>query len=107
MLLRIVLIIVAYNASLKNPKISAINCGTDSRPTWYPAEKLLILPYQVFKRTAPDTVTADILDVACHTPKTTRALIEHEGLRKLGVVPGVGPQLFVSSYTLSQTQLDY
>lgn len=90
------LTITAYNARLQSPDMPAINCGTDNRPKWYPAEKLLILPYQMFKRTVPDTLTADMLDVACHFPETTRALIEHEGLRKLGLDPEGGPMQFVS-----------
>ncbi|KAH7380394.1 Piwi domain-containing protein [Phaeosphaeria sp. MPI-PUGE-AT-0046c] len=92
-----------YNATLQNPGMPAINCGTDSRPTWYPPEKLFILPFQLFKRTVPDTLTAEMLDVACHFPKVTRALIEHEGLRKLGLVAGAGP---TQLHTCPAVQID-
>jgi eukaryotic translation initiation factor 2C len=97
-----VLTIAAYHTNLMITKMPAINCGRDSRPTWYPAEKLSILPYQLFKRTVPDTLTADMLDVACNLPETTRALIEHEGLQKLGLIPGQGVTSFVSCHGIPQ-----
>jgi eukaryotic translation initiation factor 2C len=76
--------------------LPAINCGTDDRPLWYPPEKLKILPHQLYKRQVPDTLMASMLEVASHHPRTTRALIELEGLRKLGLEPGAGLQPFVS-----------
>jgi eukaryotic translation initiation factor 2C len=82
------LTIAAYNTNPLNPNMPAINCGTDIQPRWYLPEKLLILPYQMYKRQVPESLTASMLDVAAHHPDTTRALIEHEGLRHMGLNPG-------------------
>ncbi|KAF1849347.1 Piwi-domain-containing protein [Cucurbitaria berberidis CBS 394.84] len=79
-----------YKKTLQYPQLPAINCGTKLKPLWYPAEVLQILPYQIYKRKVPDGLTKDMLDIACHPPKDTRALIEHEGLRKLGLSSSPG-----------------
>jgi eukaryotic translation initiation factor 2C len=87
---------LAYGVTLQYPFLPAINCGTDDQPLWYPPEKLKILPHQLYKRQVPDALMAGMLQVASHHPRTTRALIELEGLRKLGLEPGAGLQPFVS-----------
>jgi eukaryotic translation initiation factor 2C len=78
-----------YNINAQYPTMAAINCGTEESPKWYLPEKLRILPYQIYRRRVPDSLTADMHAVACHHPKVTRALIEHEGLPMLGLTPGV------------------
>jgi eukaryotic translation initiation factor 2C len=78
-----------YNATPLYPGMPAINCGTELRPMWYLPEKLQILPYQIYKRQVPESLTASILNIAAHHPNFTRALIEHEGLRHMGLNPGV------------------
>ncbi|KAH4122881.1 hypothetical protein HBH47_082000 [Parastagonospora nodorum] len=77
-----------YQSPPLNPKMPAINCGTDTAPKWYLPEKLQILPYQIHKRKVPEALTSEMLDIALHHPDTTRALIEHECLAKLGLRPG-------------------
>ena len=42
------------------------------------------MPFQICKQ-IPDELTAAMLQDACHTPARARALIEAEGLKKLGV----------------------
>jgi len=83
----------------------AINCGTDTAPKWYLPEKLQILPYQIHKRKIPDALTSEMLDNALHHPDTTRALIEHEGLGKLGLKPGESLKPFVSQFRYCLKQL--
>ncbi|KAH7092068.1 Piwi domain-containing protein [Paraphoma chrysanthemicola] len=78
-----------------NPTLPAINCGTVDRPMWYPAETLQILPYQLHRGRVPDALTSAMLQVANRSPDSTRALIEHEGLKMLGLVPGEGLTRFV------------
>jgi eukaryotic translation initiation factor 2C len=84
-----------------NPNMPAINCGTDEFPMWYLPETLQILPYQIYKRRVPDALTADMLEIANHHPEETRALLEHEGLRMLGLIPGAGLSTFVSYFPFS------
>lgn len=91
----------AYNITLERPDLAAINCGTKMNPIWYPPEVLQILPYQIYKRKVPDALTKSMLEVACHHPTTTRALIEHEGLRKLGVGYYGGLTPLVSTFQIS------
>ena len=92
------LTISAYQSPPLNPKMPAINCGTDTAPKWYLPEKLQILPYQIHKRKVPEALTSEMLDIALHHPDTTRALIEHEGLAKLGLRPGESLKPFVSQF---------
>lgn len=77
----------------------AIDCGTDTARKWYLPENLQILPYQLHKRKMPDNLTSEMLDIALHHPDTTRALIEHEGLGKLGLKPGENLKPFVSQFS--------
>lgn len=68
---------------------------------WYPPEVLQILPYQVLKRKVPEGLTSDMLTVACHRPEDTRTLIEHEGLKQLGLQAADGGFMrFVSHFKL-------
>lgn len=53
---------------------------------WYPPEQLRILPYQMYKRKVPDSLTREMLKQANLSPEVTRARIEHEGLGNLGAV---------------------
>lgn len=78
-----------------NPNLKVVNVGTDEDPCYYPQEFLRILPYQVFKRLLPDGFTQGMLDAACQGPQQSRALIEAEGLKKLGIEPKAGLQAFV------------
>ncbi|KAF2851686.1 Piwi-domain-containing protein [Plenodomus tracheiphilus IPT5] len=73
-----------YGNPLRFPGLPAINCGTKDKEMWYPPEKLQILPYQLWKGLLPESLTSDMIDVACHHPADTRALIEHEGLLLMG-----------------------
>ncbi|CAO2651958.1 Nn.00g002410.m01.CDS01 [Neocucurbitaria sp. VM-36] len=79
-----------YNITLRHPYLPAINCGTEKKPLWYPPEVLGILPYQIYRRKVPDSLTKGMLEIACRPPQDTRVLIEHEGLRKLGLSPSGG-----------------
>ncbi|KAF1918354.1 ribonuclease H-like domain-containing protein [Ampelomyces quisqualis] len=79
-----------YNVKAQNSSMPAINCGTTDRPKWYLPEKLQILPYQLYKKLVPEHLTSAMLAVALHHPTATRALIEHEGLVKLGLAAGKG-----------------
>ncbi|KAH7068121.1 ribonuclease H-like domain-containing protein [Paraphoma chrysanthemicola] len=83
-----------------NPTLPAINCGTDDRPMWYPAETLQILPYQLHKGRVPDALTSAMLQIANRSPDSTRALIEHEGLKLLGLTPGEGLTPFPACSTI-------
>ena len=86
----------AYNMVLQHPELPALNCGNKDHLLWYPAEVLQIRPYQLCRRRVPDALVPAMHAVACHHPKDTRALIEHEGLRKLGLSPSGGFAPFVS-----------
>jgi eukaryotic translation initiation factor 2C len=90
------LIMTAYKIKPLNPRMPAINCGTDELPKWYLPEKLQILPYQLYKRMVPEALTSNMHRVACRPPDITRALVEHEGLRQLGLNPGTGLTPLVS-----------
>ncbi|KAH9866106.1 hypothetical protein J1614_008670 [Plenodomus biglobosus] len=79
-----------YKTRLQFPDLPAINCGTRERAMWYPPEKLQILPYQLLKGKLPEMLLSGMLDVACHHPADTRALIEHEGLLLMGCRDGKG-----------------
>lgn len=97
------LIETAYMIRLKRPEVPAINCGTREMPLWYPAELLLILPYQLFKGKVPDSLTSGMHNVACRHPADTRALIEHEGLRMLcpNSATDFTPSVSLTSFYLS------
>jgi eukaryotic translation initiation factor 2C len=79
-----------------DPKLKAVNVGTDNDPCYYPQEFLRILPYQQFKKLVPEKLTDGMLRAACQGPQQNRALIEAEGLKKLGIVQKDDQQHFVS-----------
>lgn len=79
-----------------DPSLKAVNVGTSEDPCYYPQEFLKILPYQQFKKLVPEKLTDGMLKAACHGPQQSRALIEAEGLKKLGIVQKNGLQQFVS-----------
>lgn len=101
------LTLAAYGMSLRYPGLPAVNCGTRQREIWYPPEVLQILPYQIYRRKVPENLMRDMLTVACHHPADTRALIEHEGLRLLGLERPGGFAPFVSWIAHRQFLLIY
>lgn len=77
-----------------------MNVGTWDQPVWFAPEHLRILPYQIYKRPVPDHLTRGMLDVACQPPERSKALIQMEGLKNLGVDVATGlVSLVSSSYT--------
>jgi hypothetical protein len=44
-----------------NPKLKAINVGTNEDPIYYPREYLRIMPCQIYKRLLPDTLVDGML----------------------------------------------
>jgi eukaryotic translation initiation factor 2C len=64
--------------------LKAINCGTKRDPIYYAQEMLQIPPWQVYRRPVPDKLTGAMVKEAAKDPDVGRALIENEGLVKLG-----------------------
>ncbi|KAF1951180.1 Piwi-domain-containing protein [Byssothecium circinans] len=79
-----------YQVTLKTPQMPAINVSTRDKAVWLAPEHLHILPYQLYKRPVPDHLTRFILDEACKHPQASRAMIELEGLKQLGVTSSQG-----------------
>jgi hypothetical protein len=79
-----------------NDNLKAVNVGSDDDPVWYPREFLRILPYQMDTNLLPDRLVESMLKIACRNPQETRARIEYEGLKGLGVTRTAGHQAFVS-----------
>lgn len=72
-----------YQINLDKPKLKAVNLGSQLRPSWFPPEKLRIMPYQIYRRAIPTKLTRDMLVIACNGPEHNRRLIEGEGMDKL------------------------
>ncbi|KAH5540707.1 hypothetical protein HBI27_098380 [Parastagonospora nodorum] len=77
-----------YDIKLGNPELDAVNLGSQQRPSWFAPEKLVIMPYQVYRRAVPSRLTSDMLRIACNGPRRNRELIEGEGMSKLLLQPG-------------------
>lgn len=93
---------IAYN--IRAGEFPTINCGTAANPSWFLAEHLEILPFQIFKRKVPDSLTSLMIKHACHGADMTRALVEHEGLPKLGLIPGASMSTLASSPCINLTE---
>ncbi|KAF2798180.1 Piwi-domain-containing protein [Melanomma pulvis-pyrius CBS 109.77] len=89
-----------------NPNLKVVNVGKDDDPCYYPQEFLRILPYQAYKRLLPEGFTPGMLNAACQVPQQSRALIEAEGLRKLGLDPRAGLQPFPAMLQIPCTKMD-
>lgn len=79
-----------------DPTKRAVNVGKKDEPIWYPQEFLRIVPFQVYTKQVPENLTAAMVKEACRDPAESRMLIEMEGLRSLGFVPGKTSSSFVS-----------
>jgi eukaryotic translation initiation factor 2C len=78
-----------YDITLGKPELNAVNLGSQQRPSWFAPEKLVIMPYQIYRRAVPSTLTSNMLRIACNGPDHNRELIEGEGMSKLLLQPGV------------------
>jgi len=89
-----------YDITLGKPALNAVNLGSQQRPSWFAPEKLVIMPYQIYRRAVPSTLTSNMLRIACNGPDHNRKLVEGEGMSKLLLQPGVAVA-GVSSYANS------
>jgi eukaryotic translation initiation factor 2C len=62
----------------------AVNVGSDKDPVWYAQEALRIIPYQMYTRPVPDSLTGAMVQKAAYHPSQSQWLIENEGLRQMG-----------------------
>ncbi|CAN9251435.1 unnamed protein product [Alternaria alternata] len=74
-----------YKRKLAYPELWAVNLGSRHDPRWYCPEDLIVLPYQMYKGPLPETITAGMLDVACHVPFDAAALIDVEALETVEI----------------------
>ncbi|CAN9252449.1 unnamed protein product [Alternaria alternata] len=74
-----------YKRKLAYPELWAVNLGSRHNPRWYCPEDLIVLPYQMYKGPLPETITAGMLDVACHVPFDAAALIDVEALETVEI----------------------
>ncbi|EAT81960.2 hypothetical protein SNOG_10566 [Parastagonospora nodorum SN15] len=65
----------------------AVNVGTMRDEIWFAQEQLRILPYQIYSRPLPESLTGSMVQEAAKTPADGRAHIEKEGLGALGFTP--------------------
>lgn len=72
-----------------------VNCGNQQSPSWFPASKLDIVPYQLFKSKLNPEQVAAMIEHACREPKPNKHLILNEGLASIGVTENL-PTVLVS-----------
>ncbi|PVI04669.1 Piwi-domain-containing protein [Periconia macrospinosa] len=72
------------NAPVHGRRAVNVAKSTTAPPIWYAQEQLRIVPYQVYNRPVPDTLTASMVNQAAKSPQDARAHIEGEGLKTLG-----------------------
>lgn len=76
-------------------KLPCINLGNDAQPSWFLAEHLFILPYQLYKSKLDPIQVAEMIKHACRDPDTNRMLIMEEGLPSIGITAEL-PRVLVS-----------
>ncbi|KAH7092067.1 Piwi domain-containing protein [Paraphoma chrysanthemicola] len=72
-----------HQVVLSRPNLAAVNLGSQLKPSWFPPEKLMVMPYQIYRRTVPTDLTSPMLNIACKEPEENRGLIEGEGISNL------------------------
>lgn len=72
-----------HGVELEQPGLAAVNLGSQLKPSWFPPEKLIIMPYQIYRRAVPSSLTGSMLKIACNGPAFNRGLIEGEGMNML------------------------
>jgi eukaryotic translation initiation factor 2C len=80
-----------YGLELQRADLPAVNLGSHLRPSWFPPEKLIVMPYQIYGRVVPSKLTKKMLEIACKTPNENRELIDGEGMSKMLLQSGNQP----------------
>ncbi|KAI9867978.1 MAG: hypothetical protein M1830_005736 [Pleopsidium flavum] len=80
---------LAWHLDFQHDQLPCINVGGKERgeEIWIPAEKLRILPHQLFRSKLKDTQTEQMVKLACRTPQENASAIAIESLRLLGITP--------------------
>ncbi|KAF2658629.1 Piwi-domain-containing protein [Lophiostoma macrostomum CBS 122681] len=74
--------------AITNSNCLCINLGDTSKPSWFPAETLEILPEQIFKIELPPDSQSRMINIARKQPGESRRIIAENGLELLGLKPG-------------------
>ncbi|KAI9651394.1 hypothetical protein NHQ30_001436 [Ciborinia camelliae] len=61
-----------------------INVGSNAKPTWYPADHLKIVEWQLVKKNLPDSYVAAMINAA-KGPQASKVCIEETALIELGI----------------------
>lgn len=72
-----------------------MNLGNTAQPSWFLAEHLRILPYQLYKTKLDANEVAEMIRQACRPPDENRTLIMEEGLPSIGITATL-PRVLVS-----------
>ncbi|KAI9875312.1 MAG: hypothetical protein M1830_008638 [Pleopsidium flavum] len=78
-----------WHLDFQHDQLPCINVGgkEPGKEIWIPAEKLRILPHQLFRSKLKDAQTEQMVKLACRTPQENASAIAIEGLRLLGITP--------------------
>lgn len=79
-----------------------VNLGNDAQPSWFPAEHLHILPYQLYKSKLDPVQVAAMIKIACRNPEANRKMIMSEGLPSIGITGALPRVLVRQNMSLSE-----
>lgn len=75
----------AYPKGSFDKRAYCINVGSNKRPTWYPADHLRIVEWQLVKKNLPEPYVAAIID-ATKGPQASKTSIKNTALPELDIV---------------------
>jgi eukaryotic translation initiation factor 2C len=82
-----------YNRTLDKPKHPVVNVGTRDNPIYLPPEVCMVIPGQHAKAQLNPSQTQKMIQFAVRKPVHNAASIVDEGLKTVGLIPGINPRL--------------
>ncbi|KAF1350776.1 ribonuclease H-like domain-containing protein, partial [Delphinella strobiligena] len=91
---------------ITNEDSICVNLGSEAQPSWFLAEHLHILPYQLYKTKLDASEVAEMIKHACRSPDENRGLIMEEGLPSIGITATLPRVLAQINMQISRTMVE-